>query len=548
MKLNLFLAAWLVCCQANSVSAEVVETFEHIADDGYKFAIKLDGIEIQLGDKTIAAGKIKVFDGSAWFYPKAEPLRWNDDAKEVIEKTGEKNARLSCEQPTLSSTLDFTFQGQDVLIKARLENNSDKEIEAVGIELPPFRFEQEPTGYMPSHDANYIQNIGIKYAHPSHYVRMGGTHASDQHFGVGATPWKTGLTRSLLLWETKNASNSYRALRYLVPSKLPMGGAMTIQMVLRVSRDRDWKHLLKPYQQHFVQTLSTIQYDANHRPFVQFAAVDKALVASNNPFGFNGNHRRFDTVGGTISFGRMVMPGLHKSQAQGVMFWALGGYDQRGAMYRPDFDIFPKAIEDNLPLLRKIFADEGKIFGLCTRPGEMVLRANREQDMTLQINPDDSAHLEMIKRRFDRAVQLGFTAFYLDSFGCTLEDVKTMIYLRKHLGRSVQTYAEMPCDWILPFSGVYMETIVDPKSNEPMLAWFGEFEFWEKFRYLVPDAASMTYKRLDESTVSIGTGSVDELLYRNHLTPMSEDWRISKDAERLRMLNEKYLDDRGQWR
>ncbi len=548
MKISLLLSALWVVCGASLIQADVVDSFEYAAEDGYKFTIQADGIAILLGEQTIAKGRVRAIDGSAWFRAGTQPLHWNSDALDVVEKRSEKHASLSCSQSNLSSTIDFTFQGQDVLIKTRLENNSDKEIEVVGIELPAFRFEQEPTGYLPSYDASYIQSIGIKFAHPSHYVRLGGSFASDEHFGVGVTPWKTGLTRSLLLWETKNNSNSHRALRYLIPSKLPAGSAVTIQMVLRISRNRDWKHLLTPYQQHFSQTVSTIQYEPNHRPFVQFAAVDKALVTSNNPFGFNGNQRRFDTVSGTISFGRMVLPGLHKSQSQGVMFWALGGYDQRGAMYRPDFDIFPKAIEDNLPLLRRIFMDEGKTLGLCARPGELVLRADREQDMTLQINPEDSTHLEMIRSRFQRARQLGFTAFYLDSFGSSLEDVKTMIYLRKHLGPSIQTYAEMPCDWLLPYSGAYLELVIDPKSKEPVLSWFGELGFWEKLRYLVPEAASMTYKRIDEKSNSINTGSVDELLYRNHLTPLTEDWRISKDAERLKTLNEKYLDDRGQWR
>jgi len=319
-------------------------------------------------------------------------------------------------------------------------------------------------------------------------------------------------------------------------------------MILRISRNRDWKHLLTPYQTHFRQTLPTIQYDADHRPFVQFSSVDQNLAKKGNPFGFMENWRRFDTANGTILFGRMILPGMVKSQSQGVMFWALGGYEPRGVMYRPDFDIFPKQIEDNIPLLRKLLTDEGKKLGLCTRPGELVVPYDRDHDRSLPLNAEDPDHLEMLRRRFERAIDMGFTAFYLDSFGSSLEDIKTMIFLRKYLGRSIQTYAEMPCDWILPFTGAYVELQFEPKSNQYALSWLGGLEHWELLRFLVPEIGNMTKKRTDEKLLPNGVSSIDELLYRNRLTPMSEDWQIGSDADRLRALNDRYLDEHGKWR
>ncbi|MCY2991012.1 MAG: hypothetical protein NTY19_24515 [Planctomycetota bacterium] len=90
---------------------------------------------------------------------------------------------------------------------------------------------------------------------------------------------------------------------------------------------------------------------------------------------------------------------------QGIIIWALGGWDPRGAMYRPDFDILPPAVEQNIPQMRQAFEDSNVRMGVCTRPGEIAFRGTWTQDWTVRINPDDPQHLEIMWGQFKKISQ-----------------------------------------------------------------------------------------------------------------------------------------------
>ena len=106
---------------------------------------------------------------------------------------------------------------------------------------------------------------------------------------------------------------------------------------------------------------------------------------------------------------------------------------------------------------------------MATRPRDLAVKLDWNQDQIININPDDPGHREMLWRRFDSMMKKGCTLFYLDSFGDSLEDVKLMRWLREKLGSGVRTYCEHQCDAIVPFSGGYSETTLhaEPQDNPP---------------------------------------------------------------------------------
>lgn len=551
MRSIIFLLAVLsICASSIAQTTKPAENFLYKGPAQLVFAVTPSGLsEVRIGERVVASGPVQAVDGGPVFFADAKPLFTGPPQKKTMEILSPNRVRVRHEWKDVAARYDYTFSGEDVSIKVRIENNTDQPMRAVGLEGPQFDFTAPPAGLMNAWHISYTQNQGPKIAHPSHFVRIGGSYAADETFGVGLTPLNTGLSRTLLLWDwvPDNEQRRQRRIGYYVPKSLPAGDAATIELGLRISPNRDWKHLLEPYKRHFDKTLGPVQYRPDHRPFAQFASAGKHWVKADNPFGFNGPNRRFDTAKGTQAFCDMVIPGLKAADGQGVMFWALQGDDPRGAMYRPDFDIFPQPVEANIPLLRKNFEAAGLRLGLCARPGEIAIRADRDHDMTLQTNPDDPAHMEMMTKRFKRAIEMGFSAFYLDSFGCSLEDVKAMRHFRAQLGPDVPTYAEMTCDWILPYSGAYLEVGFDKKLPQYTIMWFGP-QTWEIMRWLVPEAVSMTQNRVDPKDLPAGFESPYEFMYRKKLTPLSQDWIIATHAPQLKALADNHLETKGKWR
>ena len=48
---------------------------------------------------------------------------------------------------------------------------------------------------------SYFQAHGLGLCHPSFWSKIGGSYAADGTPGVGISPWKTGWTRTLILWD-----------------------------------------------------------------------------------------------------------------------------------------------------------------------------------------------------------------------------------------------------------------------------------------------------------------------------------------------------------
>jgi hypothetical protein len=552
----LCLAAILVAAGVSAGEDAPAEKLELKTPQGVVYTVTADGLSsIRVGDREVARGGWRAASGEWVFNVGTGKV----DAKEILGKSlelaGERHARVRHVHKDIVAVFDYLFDGEDMTIRARVENNHPTEdLAVVGFGGMTFDFRRSPTGRMPLWHVSYLRAHGVGLCHPSFAVRIGGSYAVGDGFGVGLAPLAPRLGRSLLLWDyvdwspDKRENVPQRNVSYLVPEPVPAQGARTFSLKLRVSANTDWRHLLQPYKDHFQATLGPCQYKADHRLFAQ-ACVNKApqYITPQNPYGFHDGFRRLDLAEGAKAFCDTLVPALKDASGQGVLIWGQGGENPRGAMYRPDFDILPPEVEANWPTLASRFRDAGLRLGVCARPGEIAYRTDWKQDGTLRINPDDPAHIQMMVKRFKAMADKGCTAFYLDTFGSSLDDVKAVIAYRKALGPDVQTYVEHACDAILPYSGIYTELSFDKRSNSYGLI-FMDLHTWEIFRWLVPGVNCVVRCNADPKDLPDGVEKPFPFMFRNHLTPLIADWLVKRDAPELKPLADDYLDDKGQWR
>jgi hypothetical protein len=217
-------------------------------------------------------------------------------------------------------------------------------------------------------------------------------------------------------------------------------------------------------------------------------------------------------------------------------------------MYRPDFDVLPPEVQAQWPTIAKRFQEAGLKLGVCTRPRDMAVKLDWNQDQIISINPDDPGHREMLARRFDNMLKRGCTLFYLDSFGSSFEDVKLMRFLRDHLGPDVLTFCEHQCDAILPYSGGYSETTLqaDPGDTPAHYRLWSGSRQWEIYQWLCPGAqmASRLYETKGKPPVDME--SVDHWFFADHVTPLLpvSDFRR---ATKMEALEKEFLAKPGEW-
>lgn len=538
----------LTCSGARSVQADSRAEFTYQSASGIRFVVDAEGLRtISIGTRVVGRGGWHTTNAEPLFAAGAGVVQIGKPQKQAIDVLAPDHVRLRHVQHDLATTLDYSFHGDDLQMRARVENNHPTQSIAVtGFDGPTFSFGRAPAGMLLSWHQSYLQNLGIGICWPSHFAPIGGSYASDDFFGVGLTPLGTGLSRCMFHWSWSDPPAAQRTISYYVPAAIPPGGARTFQWAMRVSVNRDWKHLMQPYRQHFLATFGSMKYRADHRLMGYCVASDPTWVGPDNPLGFHpaGNFRRFDRPEGTKEFSEVVVKALRAADGQGLIGWALQGYEPRGALYRADFDIFPPSVEANLPILRREFAGADLRLGACARPGEIVYRHDWKQDTTVRINPDDPAHLEMIARRFHNMRGRGFNTFYLDTFGAGLDDVKAMRHFREQFGEAVPTYAEHSCDAILPYTGLYTYYRYDEKQRKHTCG-LGDW-MWDFYRWLMPEAAVIV--QMQNSAPPNAQESTYRYLYGRHLTPLEADSAISAHAVEARALQREFLDEQGRWK
>lgn len=513
------------------------EPLRHATPAGVAFEVTADGLSsIRYKGRQLATGDWAAFNAESWFKDSGSgAVRIDPKAieKSIVESDVEAHtARVRHASGDVVCTYDYAFDGEDVTISARIENHHASEpLNVVGFRGLTFAFDRPATGLMNVQHVSYFQAHGVGLMHPGHWSRIGGSHAADESVGVGVSPWNTGMSRTLILWDyndwapEKREKDPRRKLIYFAQGPVPPRGAATFDLRLRVSPDRDWRHLLSPYKEHFQRTYGPVQYNADPRWIAtDYLNHSVKAIARDNPYGFHGGHRRIDTPAGAKRFCDTLIPGLKKANGQGVIVWGQGGEDPRGAMYRPDFDVLPPEVEVHIDQIAAQFKKAGLKFGVTTRPRDVAVKLDWRTDQVIDINPDSALHREMIWRRFDNMLKRGCTLFYLDTFGDRLEDVTLMRFLRERLGPDVLTFCEHQCDAMLPYSGGYSETTFDPAAaaragaDSPYRLW-SDVDRWEVYRWLVPGAQMAS--RLYEVKGKIPRDTPPDEFFRAHeVTPL----------------------------
>lgn len=547
-------AACAFCAALPAAAASAAGTEPAVlSGPAVSYTISDDGLSsVSVGGRRVAAGGWFLFNADTLFKAGSGRVRIGPPSEKAVEGTGPGRARVRHAYGDASAVFDYELRGEDLVIRARVENaHPAEELAVAGFRGLTFDFGKAPEGIMQCWHASYLQAVGTALMHPGHHTRIGGSWAAGEGFGVGLTPLETGWSRTLFLWDLPNwgkqAVVNPRPLQFYAARPVPPRGARSYAMLLRVSANTDWKHLLQPYREHFTATFGPVRYESDPRLFaVAHVNRDAKSIGPQNPYGFHGGFRRLDLREGVAAFCDTLIPALEKAGGQGVIIWGQGGSDPRGAMYRPDFDILPPEVEANWPALAARFREKGLRLGVTARPGEMAVRATWAQDTTVRLNADDPRHLELMWSRFKRMIDLGCTAFYLDTFGNSLEDVRIMRYLREKMGPGIATFVEHQCDAVMPFSAAYSETDYWEKGSAPwvvesLYAPRSGLRAWEVYRWLVPGCAMISRLYDVHGTRPAGFEPVERFFYRNAISPMVEDYILPGRAEELRRLQDEFL-------
>ncbi len=554
---------------ATVADAEPAARFEHRSAAGVTFTVTPDGLShIALGDRLVAQGGWYAWNaGPAWFgHAAPAPLALPGYSKTVyaaaaahlqgkrLDILSPTHARVHHLLPDAEATFDYQFDDEDVTIRARLENHhADAALSLPAFGGLRFSFAQEPAGLLSVWHTSYLRAVGAGAFHPSHLSKIGGSYATDGQIGVGLAPILRGLERTLLLWDWDNWNpdtperRANRWLTYLRADPIPPGGALAFELRLRVSLNLDWRHLLAPYKEMVLATFGPRQYATDHRCVaVAHLNRNREAIGPDNPYGFHGGFRRLDLPDQIEALCDLLIPGLQAADGHGLILWGQGGQEPRGQMYRADFDILPPEVAANWPRLAERFQTAGLALGVTTRPRHIHLRQDWQNDLTVDLNADDPHHLAMLWRRFQNMIDRGVTLFYLDSFGSSLADLKTMRFLRDKMGPDIHTYAEHACDLMAIYSAFYSETDFYAAGSRdwattPQYQVRTGLRFIEIVRWLFGDVPVITRLYDRHGEIPAGFESPTEFFYRHGLAPMLQDYRVPELAPNVRTLQDRYL-------
>jgi hypothetical protein len=470
----------------------------------------------------------------------------------------DRSARVKHVQEKLSIEYTYTFDGEDVQIKAWVTNNDESAPLAIvhfsGLTID---FGHPPTGSMPLWHGSYTVANPESSWHPVN-CRIGASWGIGDGFGVGMTPGDAFDLATMCMWEWNwspdiREKDTKRQLRYFIKAPVQPQTARAFTLTLRISTNTGWKHLIAPYKALFErQNGGKLAYDrADARPLIM-SVVNSAVgyINENNRYGLHSG-RRIDSAQGVEEFANGLITGGKRAEAQGVILWGQGGSDPRGAMYRPDFDVVPPEMEANLPKLAERLKAAGMTMGLTARPAEVVQRANFTSDLTTWLAPTPS-NLQVLGNRFKKTMEWGTRTYYLDTFGNRIDDVAIMRSLRTVIGRDVQTYCEHGSDVILPYSGLYTELAWDASQKQYTFAFLA-VEHMLFFRWLCPEvpiAARLHFEKFWEAPAP-GELPPVEFLLKHKISPLLADYQLvhhPEECARVGELVRRALDESGHWR
>ena len=184
---------------------------------------------------------------------------YGDGTVKVANVTEEKltvltanHVRVTHIQGEVTVNYDYELTGEDLTITAYVENNNHTaDLQVIG--MGGLQFPHAPNGNGNSwHNSYLIANRGELF-HPAGNVKIGGSFVTydEAHVGIGLTPVYANkrLLRTLFHyarnnWNPGGEKDPY-TLWYLLREEVPRGGARTFGMIMRVSKDTNWQHLLE---------------------------------------------------------------------------------------------------------------------------------------------------------------------------------------------------------------------------------------------------------------------------------------------------------------
>lgn len=494
---------------------QAVRTF-HSADGRVTYTVTEWGLSsIKVGDHELATGCLIPFDASPMLTPADNPIPQHPSAaggyaaylfpeqqKKITEtllgNSDGQTVLVLHELPGMGVYTVYHFDDRDITIIVRMENKSIHPIQIPSLGGLKFTFPAPPEGRMRTWHPSYLQHANRDCFHPSHLNHIGGSYAIGGKIGVGVSPdymhiltateetpdpFAAPIIPTLIHWdynaweEDRRDAEPIRWLTYSERREVPAGSTITMRFRIRIAdncgtpvADADWQNLMQPYKDHYLQLIGGLQYNPDFR-LVASAYINhsQGAVSAENPYGLHGGYNRLDTETGVSQFCETFIPAIQKCDGQGMIIWGHSGDHPRGAMYRPDVDAVPPKLDAGLREVASRFRTAGIHVGVCTRPGELVTPADYANDTVLQLSPSEPTQLDHLRRQFKNLAAMGFSIYYLDSFGMRPEHVEIMRHLRRWLGPDVQTYAEHPCDLILAYSGGYSETDFHAKAPDGKL-------------------------------------------------------------------------------
>jgi len=543
--------------------AETTPPFVYADKAGVQFTVTADGLTaITLAGRTVAKGNWHAVNAD-WINKAPGKVNIGKILDKSMTVLDNHSVLVRQRYPDAEVTFRYTFAGEDVTIKAKVENTHPTEsIQVIGFQGLQLSWQTPPQGMLPCMHGSWLVAHPGQFFHPSMDNKIGGTYGADATLGVGASPLNATLLPTITMWDYAdwtpvNANKNSREfcprrnLQYFVAQTIEPESARTFGFQIRVSANTDWRHLLQPYKEYFTTLLGPVRYQADPRPIIQMCANKSVqYITPQNPYGYHDGWMRLDQKEGVQQFCDQLIPLLKSVNGQGVIIWGQQGSEPRGAEYRPDFDVLPPETEANWVTLQARFHDAGLKLGVATRPDSMPIRLDWKSDGLVNLNPDDPGQMEMLWARFKHMIDKGCTLFYMDCFGMRIEDVKIARFLREKMGPNILTFSEMSCDAILPYTGLYLEVgfhgddVKDPE-NAGNIAWLSAQQ-WEIMRWLVPGISTAARPHIADKDSK--TGNYYRWMLERRMTPLEQPWQTQAGALPLKALLPVYFDEKGQWK
>ena len=369
--------------------------------------------------------------------------------------------------------------------------------------------------------------MALGLCHPGFWSKIGGSYATDGTAGVGVSPWRTGWTRTLILWD------------YASWDRRPAGEiAVAAAAVLRrqpdpAARRADHRPAAAgqpaprlaasagPLSRAFSGHLRPGAYDADYR-WIASDYMNHSQQASRRrtPTAFTAapadrSGRRRGRPSATRS-----TPALRSAGGQGVICGARAATIPAAAMYRPDFDVLPPEVDAQWPILARRFREAGLKLGVATRPRDMAVRRDWKRTRSSPSTPTTRPIATCSGGASRRMIDKGCTLFYLDSFGDSyLEDVKLMQFLRERwAGRSVLRRAPVRRHPAL-LRRLFGDEL-HAGRRRPTLSRLVRMENWEIYQWLVPGAQLVSRLYEVKGAMPADFEPVDRFFYRQRITPL----------------------------